>query len=465
MDMLILIVSTLLKIGFVLAIIFSFAPIFIWAERRQSAMIQDRVGPTRADIPVPQSFVPAIRGALGAGSGMHLLLAAVSGLVALWLAIEAGFVAHETGEFLLEGGIGGTELDPLLSWNGVLWLAVLFVPLNLGLSRALSYGSRVFDGHITLFGLVHPIADAMKFMWKEDFVPENGDKLLHAIAPMLTVLTAIATFTVIPFADILYLDALGDVIPASGAIAGDFIPMQVATVNVGILFIFAVAGTGVVGAAIAGYASDNKYALLGGLRAAGQMVSYEVTLGLTIVPMFMVYNSLLLEDMVHWQMGNWWGIFINPLAFVLFLTASLAEAKRIPFDLPEAESELVAGYFTEYSGMKFGMFFMGEFIEVIVLSALATTIFFGGYDVPFLTRSGFEFMGYIAEVPHWGVIAIQMLSFVVKIALFIWFQLMVRWTLPRFRYDQIMNLCWKVLLPVSLLSIMVTGIGILIMGG
>jgi NADH-quinone oxidoreductase subunit H len=392
------------------------------------------------------------------------MLAGGSLLLALWLAVRAGMSAYEGGDFIVPGGLG-SDIDPIISWNAVLWLAVLLVPLNLGLSKLLGYASRTFDGNITLIGLLHPLADALKFVFKEDFVPPKADKLLFALAPILTVVTAVATFAVIPFADTLYLDWATDVLPASGAIDGPYVPMQVASVNAGILFVFAVAGTGVVGAAIAGYASDNKFALLGGLRAAGQMVSYEVTLGLTIVPMFMIYNSLLLENMVQWQMEHVWGIFVNPLAFILFLTCSIAETKRIPFDVPEGESELVAGYFVEYSGMKFGMFFMGEFIEVIVLSAIASAIFFGGYDVPFLTRSGFEFMGYVAEIPHWAVIAIQMLSFTVKVALFIWFQLMIRWTLPRFRYDQIMSLCWKIILPVSLVSIMVTGLILLMVGG
>ncbi len=464
-SMLILVVSTLLKIGFALIIILTFAPVLIWAERRQSAMMQDRIGPTRAGLRIPDRFVPFGRNALTTGSAVHMMLAGGLALLAVVLAGEAGYSLYQGGDFVIPGGLGGTETDPTLSWNAVLWLSVLLAPLSYGLSRILAYAGRTFDGNITLLGLLHPLADALKFVWKEDFVPPKADKLLFSLAPILTVVTAIATFAVIPFADTLYLDWAGDVLPASGVISGPQVPMQVASVNVGILFVFAIAGTGVVGAAIAGYASDNKYALLGGLRAAGQMVSYEVTLGLTIVPMFMVYNTLLLENMVRWQAENVWGIFVNPLAFILFLTCSIAETKRIPFDVPEGESELAAGYCVEYSGMKFGMFFMAEFVEVIVLSAIASALFFGGYDVPFLTRSGFELFGYVAEIPHWVVIVIQMLSFTVKVALFIWFQLMIRWTLPRFRYDQIMSLCWKIILPASLVSIMVTGMVLLMVGG
>ncbi len=372
MDALTLTLSTLAKIVFIMVIILTFAPILVWAERRQSAMIQDRIGPVRA-------------------------------------------------------------------------------------------GVKIFGYNITLLGLLHPLADALKFIFKEDFVPPKADKFLHAIAPILVVATAILAFAVIPFAEPMYLEHLGQVLPEAAARAGVVIPMQVASINSGILFIFAVAGTGVAGAALAGYASDNKYSLIGGIRAAGQMVSYEVTLGLTIVGCFMVYNTLLLEDMVTWQREHVWGIVAQPVAFILFMTCSIAETKRIPFDIPEGESEIVGGYLTEYSGMKFGMFFMGEFIEVVALAALATTLFFGGYDVPFLTSNGFNVFGMTANLPHVAVVGLQILTFVVKLAVMIWFQLMVRWTLPRFRYDQIMALCWKYILPLSLLNILVTGAIILLL--
>jgi len=379
MDVL-LIVSTLAKIVFVLVILFTFAPILVWAERRQSAMIQDRVGPVRA-------------------------------------------------------------------------------------------GVRIFGKYITLAGLLHPLADSIKMVWKEDFVPPKADKFLHAAAPIIALTPALATFAVIPFGDVLYLDHLFEVLPASREITGRAVHLQVASLNVGILYIFAIAGTGVVGAALAGYASDNKFALLGGLRAAGQMVSYEVTLGLSLVGCFMWYGSLLLEDMVHWQAQNCWGVFVQPLGFVLFLFAAIAESKRVPFDAPEGESEIVAGYFLEYSGMKFGMFFMGEFLEVVTSSALVVTLFFGGYLLPGLTPTGFVFgdvslLGleipkYELNLQHIWVIAIQTVVFIVKVTVVIWLMLMIRWTLPRFRYDQIMKVCWRIILPASLINIFVTGVLIL----
>lgn len=372
-------ISTILKIVFVVLIILTFAPVLIWAERRQSAMIQDRIGPTRADI-------------------------------------------------------------------------------------------KIFGKSITLLGLLHPLADALKFVWKEDFVPPKADKLLHSLAPIIALVPAISVFAVIPFGGYLYLDHLWDVLTPGQALSGVPISLQVANINVGILYVFAIAGTGVVGAAIAGYSSDNKYALLGGIRAASQMVSYEVTLGLALVGCFMVYDSLLIQDMitfqrtpVAWLPGNFslWGIVYQPLAFFLFFTAAIAESKRIPFDVPEAESELAAGYFTEYSGMKFGMFFMGEFVEVITSSGLLIALFLGGYDLPFLEDWGFDFFGFVVGVPHIIVIALQVVTFIVKLVIIIWLQLMIRWSLPRFRYDQIMQLCWKLLLPLSLLNILLTGATIL----
>ena len=361
------------KILFVLVIVLTLSPVLVWADRRQSAMIQDRLGPIKAGIP-----------------------------------------------------IGGGK-------------------------------------SITLAGLLHPLADALKFMWKEDFIPPAADKLLHALAPVISVIPTIAAFAVIPFGDTIYLDHLFEVLPADPS--GRAIPFQVATLNVGILYVFAVTGTGVIGAAIAGYCSNNKYSLLGGLRAAGQMVSYEVTLGLSLVGCFMLYNTLLLEDMVAWQVERGffaWGIFRQPLAFILFYAGSIAETKRIPFDIPEGESELAGGYFTEYSGMKFGMFMMGEYIAMVVSCALLTVLFFGGWSVPFLARDGLHLFSSHLPLPHIAVTLIYIASFLVKVIFLLWLTLMIRWSLPRFRYDQVMKMCWRYMLPLSLFNIFVTAIVILL---
>jgi NADH-quinone oxidoreductase subunit H len=365
----VLLVGTIAKILFVLVIVLTFAPLLVWAERRQSAMIQDRIGPIRAGIPV-------------AGK------------------------------------------------------------------------------NIALFGLLHPLADALKFMWKEDFIPPRADKLLHSLAPIIAVVPAIAAFAVIPFGDRLYLDHLGDVLPADPS--GVSVGLQVASLNVGVLFIFALGGMGVVGAALAGYCSDNKFSLLGGIRAASQMVSYEVMLGLSLVGCFMMYNTLRLEEMVAWQGQHVWGIFLQPLAFILFFTASIAETKRIPFDVPESESELAAGYFTEYSGMKFGMFMMGEFIELVAGCCLLTAIFLGGHHLPFLHADGFHVFALHIPLPHVLVTILGVAIFMLKVVILCWLQLMIRWSLPRFRYDQIMKLCWRYMLPLSLVNVFITGVVVLI---
>ena len=314
-------------------------------------------------------------------------------------------------------------------------------------------------GPFTFWGLLHFVADAIKMIWKEDFVPPRADKLLHSLAPMISLFPALVTFAVVPFGDTVCPDALGKAI-LPGAACDGAIQMQIAPLNVGILYLFAIAGTGIVGAAIAGYSSDNKYSLLGGLRAASQMVSYEVTMGLAIVGALMVYGTVELAEMVRWQGDHFWGILVQPLGFLLFFTAGVAETKRVPFDLPEGESEIVGGYFTEYSGMKFGMFFTGEFVEVIVSSALLATLFLGGWNFPGLERDG-SWFGWNAGLSHGLVTGIQVLTFIGKTVFLCWFQLMVRWTVPRFRYDQLMKLGWQYLLPLSLLNIVATAVVLL----
>ncbi len=259
-------------------------------------------------------------------------------------------------------------------------------------------------------------------------------------------------------------------VPREGVCTTSAFRLQVVDLNVGVLYFFAVAGTGIVGAALAGWASDNKYSLLGGLRAASQMVSYEVTMGLTLVGAMMVYGTLRLDEMVRWQSENTWGIFVQPLAFVLFFASAVAESKRIPFDLPEGESEIVAGYFTEYSGMKFAMFFFSEYIAVVSSSAMIATIFLGGWNVPFLYRDGLHVaiggnVLFDQALTHGGVIILGVLAFLVKVLAVCWLQLVIRWTLPRFRYDQLMRLGWRKLLPASIVNVLATGLVVLLLQG
>jgi NADH-quinone oxidoreductase subunit H len=363
---------------------------------------------------------------------------------------------------------------------------------RIGPNRA---GIRIFGKDLRIAGLLHTAADGVKFFTKEDFMPPKADKLLFSLAPMLAMIPVLALVAVIPFGDSITTDLLWKhvcfkdgggapaMLPTNGACQAGYtmslvfpaasrlgvsmssppIDLVVAGLNVGLLYVFAMAGQGIVGAAIAGWSSDNKFSLMGALRAASQMVSYEVTMGLTLIGAMMVYGSIRLDDMVRWQGDNAWGIFVQPLAFFLFFCAAIAESKRIPFDLPEAESELVSGYFTEYSGMKFGMFYFAEYMEVVTSSMLLVTIFLGGWQLPFLHRDGLhiafgETELFATRLPHIWVIIFGVVAFFGKTLFMCWIQAFIRWSLPRFRYDQLMKLGWTVLLPASLANIFATGI-------
>ncbi len=337
---------------------------------------------------------------------------------------------------------------------------------------------KIFGKEIRLAGLLHPVADALKFFFKEDFVPPKADKLLHGLAPMLSLFPPIVLLGVVPFMDTLCLQALRDhgfwaEVPRFGTCAAATtvkslppVSGMAVDINVGILYVFALAGLGIIGATLAGWSSDNKFSLLGGLRAASQLVSYEVGMGLSIVGCMMVYGSLRLDEMARWQGENVWGFWVQPLGFLLFFTASMAESKRTPFDLPEGESEIVAGYLVEYSGMKFGMFYMGEYIELAVISALLVALYLGGYNVPFLHRDGLTLtfgdqVLFHKGLPHVVVTAIQVGTFFGTTILLCWFTIFLRWTLPRFRYDQLMKLGWRILLPACLVNIFFTGAALL----
>ena len=348
---------TLVKILFIFAVTVGFfAPVLTWVERKQSALMQDRIGANRADI--------------------------------------MGF---------------------------------------------------------TFLGLFHIIADAVKMFTKEDFIPDGANKFLHTMSPIVALVPALLTFAVVPFG-------------GQYTLFDKEVNLVISDLDVGLLFVFAIASLATYGYVIAGWSSNNNWSLLGSMRTASQMISYEVTMGLTIIGVLMVYSSMKLTEIGAIQENFWmWGIFLQPLGFIMFLTASIAENKRIPFDAPEAESELVAGYFTEYSGLKFGMFFMAEFIEMVTIGAIMTILFLGAWHIPFLSSatllSWFDFLGttgsnLVLMLIHVGV-------FFAKVVFFIYLQMIIRWTLPRFRYDQIMKLGWKILLPLSLANILVTGLVIL----
>jgi NADH-quinone oxidoreductase subunit H len=241
--------------------------------------------------------------------------------------------------------------------------------------------------------------------------------------------------------------------------------MQIARLDAGLLVVFAFSGLTVIGAMLAGWSSANKFSLLGGLRAGSQMISYEVVMGLTVLGLVMTFGTIDLGAIVRHQSGivlgvlPAWGIVYQPLGALLFLTAAIAENKRIPFDLPEAESELIAGYYTEYTSMKMGLFMFAEFIEIAIVGALFTTLFLGGYNLPYMNDSGFVFPGgATVALPHAAVVVIQLVTFLIKVMLVCSFQILVRWSLPRFRYDQVLSFAWKFMLPVALANLTITAV-------
>jgi NADH-quinone oxidoreductase subunit H len=288
-------------------------------------------------------------------------------------------------------------------------------------------------------GLLQPLADIVKLLFKEELRPAAADRLLFALAPIISAATAFAAFAVVPFG-------------AETTLFGWLdqpLRLQVADVNVAILVVFAVASMGVYGIVLAGWSSNSKYSLLGGLRSSAQMISYELSYGLALASVLIIGNSLSLTEIVGRQSGYWfgviprWFIFLQPFGFVIYMIAGVAETNRAPFDFPEAEQELVAGYHTEYSSMSFAMFFLAEYVNMVTVSAVATNLFLGGWHGPFLPAS----LGWI-----W---------FLLKVGAILFFYVWMRWTLPRYRYDQLMRFGWKVLLPFAVLNLLVTAAGVL----
>lgn len=315
---------------------------------------------------------------------------------------------------------------------------------RIGANRASIFGIRII-------GLFQPVADAIKMIFKEDFVPSFSRKFLHTIAPFLSFFFVAVTIAVIPFGDTI-------------RIGERSINLQIIDINIALLFVLAMMSLGIYGIIVAGWSSNNRFALLGGIRGAAQLISYEIAIGLSLIGLIMIYPTLKLSSIVHFQ-GELifgflpkWGIFLQPLGFIVFLFAALAETKRVPFDLPEGESEII-GFFTEYSGLKWGLFMMTDFMEIVIISCLLTTLFFGGWQVPWLTPEGFVWpWGGEWLLSPWIVAVFQVLAFNLKVFFFCWLQVLFRWTYPRFRYDQLMDLGWKVLIPLSLVNIVGTGI-------
>jgi NADH-quinone oxidoreductase subunit H len=285
------------------------------------------------------------------------------------------------------------------------------------------------------FGLLQPLADGAKMILKEDVIPSYVNKPIFILAPMIAIFAATISFAVVPFG------AVGPGAPIQFQIAPG--------IDVGIVYVFAVGSLGVYGIILAGWSSNNKYSFLGGLRSSAQLISYEIPLGLSILGIVMCARSLDLNTIINWQDDNYWGIVVSPLGFLIFLISAFAETNRLPFDLPESEQELVGGFHTEYSAMKFGMFFLGEYLNIITISYLTVILFFGGWDIPFVTDHYHNGLG-------WSLL--KLLVMIVKVGLMIVFMMLVRWTLPRFRYDQLMNLAWKSLIPLALVNLVVTAL-------
>ncbi|HEY7291990.1 MAG TPA: NADH-quinone oxidoreductase subunit NuoH [Vicinamibacterales bacterium] len=340
-------------------------------------------------------------------------------------------------------------MTPLLAAQIVLTLFVFFMLLNSAAVMvyverkvAALLQQRLGPYLVGPKGVLQPLADVVKLMFKEELRPKAADAFLFALAPVISAACAFAAFSVVPF---------GAETTVFGLIP-EGLRLQVADVNVAILVVFAIASMSVYGIVLAGWSSNSKYSLLGALRSSAQMISYELSYGMALASVLVLANSLSLTEIVNRQAGSWlgfiprWFIFIQPLGFFIYLTAGVAETNRAPFDFPEAEQELVAGYHTEYSSMSFAMFFLAEYVNMVTVSAVATDLFLGGWHGPLLPES----LGWI-----W---------FLIKVAAILFFYVWMRWTLPRYRYDQLMRFGWKILLPLSVANLLVTAAGVLYFG-
>lgn len=326
---------------------------------------------------------------------------------------------------------------------------------RIGANRAAIFG---FD----LAGVLNTlVADPVKALFKEDFVPKGVSQFMHCLAPFMGVFPVILSLAVVPFGPPIKLESRE-------------ITMQLVNLNIGILYVFAMGSLAVYGTVLAGWVSNNKFSLFGSLRATAQMISYEITFGLSILGVLAAYQTLDLSEIVMAQSGTVlgflpkWGIFMcfpfNIIAFVIFFVSAMAETKRAPFDLPESESELAAGYFTEYSGMKFLLFWLGEFAEIVIASTLVVVLFFGGWQLPYLNLAEISpnlSDSLVSQILHFDISpfigpVIAMHVFLVKVLVFCFLQIIIRWTLPRFRYDQLINLCWKIMLPIALVNVITT---------
>jgi len=292
------------------------------------------------------------------------------------------------------------------------------------------------------FGILQPLADGLKFIMKEEIIPVVSNRMLFVLGPSIAMLTALMAGVVIPWGNTLIVD-------------GQEYALQIADVNIGILYVFGVVSIGVYGIMIGGWASNNKFSLLGAIRASAQMISYEIAMGLSIIALVMMTGTLSLREISQMQAGgvggdwNFWNVVYQPLGFLLFLVCAFAECNRTPFDLPECETELVGGYHTEYSSMKLGFYLFAEYINMFVSSAVISTLYFGGYNFPFMNDLGLD---------HNLITILGTLALFAKITFFIFFFMWIRWTIPRFRYDQLMHLGWRILIPIAIVNIFISAL-------
>lgn len=330
-------------------------------------------------------------------------------------------------------------------------LIVILFLISLGVAAYATYGERkvaafmqdrIGPDRAGPFGLLQPIADGVKMFMKEEIIPNVSDKLLFILGPCIFMITALMTSAVIPW---------GTAMEFDGVKYG----LQVADINIGILYVFGVVSLGVYGIMIGGWASNNKFALLGAVRASSQMISYELAMGMSLIAIIMMSGSLSLNDIVAQQKGLNWNIWYQPLGFIIFLICAFAECNRTPFDLPECETELVGGYHTEYSSMKLGLYLFAEYINMFISGAIISCLYFGGYNFP-----GLEYLSTVLNPNLVSIISFGALF--TKAIFFVFFFMWIRWTIPRFRYDQLMKLGWQVLLPLSILNVLLTGGGLTI---
>jgi NADH-quinone oxidoreductase subunit H len=302
--------------------------------------------------------------------------------------------------------------------------------------------NRIGPNRVGWHGALQPFADLFKLVLKEDIVPDNADRKIHALAPVIALLVALSTYAVIPFGPDLKI--------------GDYnIPLLVADINIGVLFILALTSLGVYALTLAGWSSGSKYSLLGGIRSSAQMISYEVSMGFSVAGVLLLSESLRPVAIVESQYGWMWNAIVQPIGFITFLVSAFAETNRLPFDLPEAEPELVGGFHTEYSSTKFAGFFLAEYANMIIASAFIVTLYLGGWQIPYIDKLGLSPI--LETILCFG-------GFLFKMAILLFFFLWVRWSLPRFRYDQLMNLGWKVMFPLSLINIIWVAVLIMIFG-